>query len=282
MRNIKTLYILLAVVSISMSGSDKSPEKSIGNKYFAAGSIASASDLHKLNRFPNDLPLHEIPILCYHQIREWKKTDSKKARTYIISPGRFQKQIKMLLDSGYHFILPAQFVSYNATRGKIPQKPIMLTFDDATITQFSEALPVLNKHGIKAVFFIMTVVLNHPKYMSSKQVKTLAEQGHTIGCHTWDHHNVTNYKEADWKIQVENATQQLELITGKTIEYFAYPNGIWNVQAVDQLKKNGFLGAFQLAGKQDKMNPHFTIRRIIADGNWNERQLLNAVKHSFK
>ena len=272
MKDLKRLYFLLVIVSILMSSSLKSHEKYITNKSLDAA----------FNSPVKDMLLHEVPVLCYHQIRDWKKTDSKNARTYIMPPERFQKQIKMLVDSGYHFILPAQLLSYSTTNGTLPQKPVMLTFDDGTLTQYTEARPVLNRYGIKAVFFVMTVVLNHQKYLSSQQVKTLADQGHIIGCHTWDHHNVTNYKEDDWKIQIEKPKDQLKKITGKPIEYFAYPNGIWNAQSVEVLKKNGFVGAFQLAGKQDIKNPRFTIRRIIADGNGNEKQLLNVLKNSFK
>lgn len=272
MKDSKRLYIFLVVVNILMASSLKSHEKYITNK-----SIAAA-----FNSSPKDLLLHEVPVLCYHQIRDWKKTDSKNARTYIMPPAVFQKQIKMLVDSGYHFILPAQLLAYSTIKGRLPQKPVMLTFDDGTLTQYTAALPVLNRYGIKAVFFVMTVVLDHEKYLSSQQVKTLADQGHVIGCHTWDHHNVTNYKEDDWKIQIEKPREQLKKITGKPIEYFAYPYGIWNAPSVEVLKKNGFLGAFQLAGKQDVKNPRFTIRRIISDGNGNEKQLLNALKHSFK
>ena len=158
----------------------------------------------------------------------------------------------------------------------------MLTFDDATLTQFTEALPELNKQGIKTVFFIMTVVLNHQKYMSSLQVNTLVDQGHIIGCHTWDHDNVTNYKENDCKVQVEDPAHHLAKIIDKPVEYFAYPNGIWNAQAIDELKKNNFFRAFQLAGKQDIKNPLFTILRIIVDGYRTEKQLLNTIKYSFK
>jgi hypothetical protein len=48
------------------------------------------------------------------------------------------------------------------------------------------------------------------------------------------------------------------------------------------LKNNNFLGAFQLTGKRDIKDPLFTIRRIIVDSYWNEKQLLNAMKYSFK
>jgi hypothetical protein len=50
----------------------------------------------------------EVPILCYHQIRDWKPTDSKTAQAYICPPAAFAEQMKMLADSGYHTILPDQ------------------------------------------------------------------------------------------------------------------------------------------------------------------------------
>ena len=54
----------------------------------------------------------EIPILCYHQIRDWRPTDSKTARAYIVPVAAFQEQIKMLADSGYHTILPDELYAY--------------------------------------------------------------------------------------------------------------------------------------------------------------------------
>src|SRR4051812_37415330 len=44
----------------------------------------------------------QVPILCYHQIREWRSTDSKVAKNYIVPVATFKEQIKMLADSGYH------------------------------------------------------------------------------------------------------------------------------------------------------------------------------------
>lgn len=48
----------------------------------------------------------EVPVLCYHQIRDWKASDSKRAHDDIIPPANFRQHIKMLADSGYHTILP--------------------------------------------------------------------------------------------------------------------------------------------------------------------------------
>jgi peptidoglycan/xylan/chitin deacetylase (PgdA/CDA1 family) len=194
----------------------------------------------------------------------------------------FKEQMKMLADSGYHVILPDELMGYFTTGTQPPSKPVIITFDDGTASQFLNAVPVLDKYHFKAVFFIMTVSLNHSIYMNSQHVKTLSDDGHTLGCHTWDHHNVTTYKDDDWKIQIENPKSQLEKITGKPVKYFAYPNGLWNEKAIEALKLYGFAAAFQLTGKKSTTNPVFTLRRIIVDGNWNEKQLLNAMKSTFK
>jgi peptidoglycan/xylan/chitin deacetylase (PgdA/CDA1 family) len=277
-----SLYFLLAAICMSMSASQEKRQLPFMCTKFTADLNTKTSSAYRINTFNYDVRLQEVPVLCYHQVRNWEKSDSKSARGYIVAPAKFKKQIKTLLDSGYHFILPDQLVSYISTNSKMPGKPIMVSFDDGTQGQFTEALPVLTAAKIKAVFFIMTVVLNRPRYLSSQQVYTLSTQGHVIGCHTWDHHNITHYEVDDWKTQVEQPLHQLERITGGPIKYFAYPYGAWNESAIQALRTYGFLGAFQLAGKRDTENPAFTIRRIIVDGNWNEQQLLNAIKFSFK
>jgi hypothetical protein len=63
------------------------------------------------------------------------------------------------------------------------------------------------------------------------------------------------------------------------VTYFAYPFGSWNERAINKLKMYGFIAAFQLEGRRDVSNPLFTIRRIMVDGNWNEKQLMKAIKY---
>lgn len=226
--------------------------------------------------------LHEVPVLCYHQIRNWQTSDSKFERTYIMPPENFREQMKMLADNGYHTITPDELMSYLNNGISLPSKPVLLMFDDGTASQIENAVPVLNQYHFKAIFFIMTVSLNKSLYMSTQQVKNLSDEGFIVGAHTWDHHSVTGYKNDDWKIQLEKPKYQLEQITGKPVDYFAYPNGLWNEAAVQQLKNYGYKAAFQLADKQSAINPNYTIRRIIVDGSWNGDELLQAIKHSFK
>lgn len=227
------------------------------------------------------LAREQVPILCYHQVRDWRAKDSKAAKDYIVPIAQFKAQIKMLADSGYHTILPDQLFSYLKYGTKLPSKPVMLTFDDTDLDQFTVAAPEMKKYGFKAVFFIMTVSLGRPNYMSRAQVKSLSDEGHVIGSHTWDHQNVKKYQGEDWVTQIEKPTKTLKEITGKDIKYFAYPFGLWNPEAIPELKSRGFDGAFVLAEKRDETDPLFTIRRIIASGYWSPRTLHNSMVNSF-
>ena len=205
----------------------------------------------------------EVPILCYHQIRDWRPTDSKTAQAYIVPPASFHEQMKMLADSGYHTILPDQLYAYLNKGTALPAKPVMLTFDDTDLDQYTVALPEMEKYGFKGVFFVMTVSLGRPHYMSKDQVKDLSDKGNCIASHTWDHHNVKKYQGKDWETQIEKPTKTLETITGKPIKYFAFPFGLWNHEAIPELKKRGMIAAFTLYDKRDQEFPLYTIRRII-------------------
>ncbi len=240
-----------------------------------AGKIAGAAAI---------LARPQVPILCYHQIRNWRASDSKSAKDYIIPVESFREQMQMLSDSGYHTILPDQLYAYLTTGAPLPSKPVMLTFDDGDLDQYETALPILDKLGFKGAFFIMTVAIGRrgkQPYMDKAQIKDLSDRGHTIGSHTWDHHNVKKYQGDDWKTQVEEPKAKLEEITGKPVRYFAYPFGLWSPAVLPEIQKRGYVAAFSLADKRDPNMPLYTVRRIIAGGQWKASTFYRNMVSSF-
>lgn len=227
----------------------------------------------------------QVPILCYHQVRNWLHRDGKVGKDYIVEIQNFKDQMKMLADSGYNTILPEQLYAYLNTGAKLPNKPIMLTFDDTDDDQYTVVRPTLDKLGFKAVYFIMTVSIGKKgkftDYMTSEQIKQLSDEGNIIGSHTYDHKNFKKYAGKDWEEQLDKPTKKLEEITGKKMTEFAYPFGLWNAEGIPELKKRGFRMAYQLATKRDEKDPLFTIRRIIASGYWSPRTLHNSIVNSF-
>lgn len=223
----------------------------------------------------------EVPILCYHQIRDYRPGDSKSARDYIVPTAIFKDQMKALADSGFTTILPEQLYGYLVAGQPLPEKPVMISFDDGCDEQFPVTAEILDPLNFKAAFFIMTVSVNRPNFMTGRQIRELVEKGHSIGLHTWDHHNVKKYAGDDWVTQVEKPKLQLEKITGRPIQFFAYPFGLWNEAAVPELKSRGMIAAFQLSTPRDQSSPLHTIRRIIVTGDWNGAQLIKRMSAAF-
>ncbi|PWS25950.1 polysaccharide deacetylase [Pedobacter yonginense] len=226
----------------------------------------------------------EVPVLCYHQIRNSLASDSKRAHDDIIAPDKFAQHIKMLADSGYHTILPDQLYNYLVYGTKLPTKPIMITFDDTDEDQFTVGASTLKKYGFKGVYFIMTVSIGKKGrigYMTADQIKQLSDEGNTIASHTYDHKNFAQFTDQDWITQIDEPTKKLEKITGKKVEYFAFPYGVYKASTLHKLQEHGFKAAFILSTKRDEQYPLYTIRRIIDPGRYTAKNLYYSINKSF-
>ncbi|MGN6165862.1 MAG: polysaccharide deacetylase family protein [Flavisolibacter sp.] len=234
----------------------------------------------------------QVPVLCYHHIYA---TLPPKTTGYDVTISAFKQQMKALADSGYKTISPEQYYNYLVYGSPLPAKPVMLTYDDTDEEQFSIAKPEMDKYGFKGVYFIMTISINRPRYMTKEQIKQLSDEGHTIASHTWDHSRTDRYtfqheiKEGgrkkivnDWDQQLVKPKAKLEELIGKPIEYFAYPFGVWNKEGIPEIEKRGFKMAFQLATKRDSLQPLYTTRRIIVAPQWSAQGLLKAMETSFR
>lgn len=216
----------------------------------------------------------EVPVLCYHRIADGKKGD------YTVSLNTFSEHMKILADSGYHSISPAQLYNYLVFNDELPEKPVMITFDDSRSEHSEIAAPVMDKVGFKGVFFIMTITYNKKNYMTTEQIAGLSKAGNTIGLHSWDHTMVPKYKEeADWLKQVVAPKEKLEKIVESPVEYWAYPNGVYDHKGAEELARH-FKISFTLFSKRDTIYPLQTVRRIIVP-DYSGQKLLKSIRRSF-
>lgn len=216
----------------------------------------------------------QVPVLCYHRITDGKKGD------YTVTPSTFKQHMKILVDSGYHSISPDQLYNYLVSDSSLPPKPVMITFDDSRVEHSSIAAPELEKNGFRGAFFIMTITHNKKNYMTKDQIAGLAKAGHTIGLHTWDHTMVVKYKSPeDWQKQIVAPAQKLEGIIGGSVQYMAYPNGVYNHESAQEMAKYMKL-SFSLSTKRDSLLPLQCIRRIIVP-ECTPQRLLKSMQKSF-
>lgn len=240
---------------------------------YNAGTMVAGKEMHTTSFTPRK---HQPPILCYHNIYVKPPQEDQ----LWISVNHLEQQLKMLRDSGYSTVLPEDIYQHFTSGIPLPQKAVTITFDDGHAQHFSLVAPLLSKYGFKAVFFIPTAFIGKKYYLTKKEIRILADSGHTIGCHTYDHPSLASAK-TDWNKQLDYSRQQLEKITGQQVYYFAYPYGSWTDSAISQLKARHFRAAFQLTGKPSSADALFTLRRLMVSGAWTPDELMQKLKIIF-
>ena len=283
MNKINIVFALVIFVSACNTNSNTNAETP-GESNQKADSIIQPEQVKE--RVPNDaaaiLAKKQVPVICYHHIRESQPGQSETYKSYSVSPSQFAAQMKALKDSGYQTILPEQLYNYLVYNDELPAKPVMLTFDDSIEGQYTLGVPEMDKYGFKGVFFLMTISIGKPRYMTKEQIKELADKGHAMESHTWDHHMVTKLQGADFEKQFGGANKTIEDITGKKVTYFAYPFGIWGASVFPELEKAGYKMSFILSTKRDSINPLQTVRRMIVPAQWSTKGMFSAMNKTFQ
>jgi peptidoglycan/xylan/chitin deacetylase (PgdA/CDA1 family) len=222
-----------------------------------------------------------VPVLCFHQLRDFRPDDSAYARTLITPEAVFRTQLDALHGGGFTPVTAGALVDHLQFGTDLPSRPVLLTFDDGSETHHSVALPALTALGFTATFFPMTVVLNKPGWLSDDQLRDLDRAGMTIGAHTWDHHRLDQLASDQWGTQLDQPKAHLAGILGHPVDLMAYPYGVWSQEALTRVGAAGYRAAFQLADKQDPAQPLLTIRRITPPPTWDGPTLLSHLESDF-
>ena len=173
----------------------------------------------------------DLPVLMYHHFGD---PESR----YQISMWRFEEQLDWLAANGYTTITLAEAYDALLGYGTLPDKPVVLTFDDGYVSHWDVAA-ALDQRGMRGVFFI---TLGQTR-MADWQIKDLADRGHEIGSHTISHADLTTLSDYALAYELNSSRAQLESITARPIEFFAYPYGIWNDRVVSAAQSAGYRGA---------------------------------------
>ncbi|QNG36774.1 polysaccharide deacetylase family protein [Geodermatophilaceae bacterium NBWT11] len=222
-----------------------------------------------------------VAALCFHQIREHTAEDGEYARSITTPPAVLTAQLQALRDGGRTPVTAQAVVDHLEFGTPLPEKPVLLSFDDGSETHHSVALPALQALGFPAVFFPMTVVLDKPGWMSADQLRDLEAAGMTVGGHTWDHQRLDQLPPDQWAVELAEPKATLETILGHPVDLMAYPYGAWNAEAAAQVAAAGFRAAWQLSDDTDPTTPLLTVRRLMPPPTWDGPTLLAKLDSEF-
>ncbi len=181
-----------------------------------------------------------FPILEYHTITN---NPDPSSEIYNVTPAEFSAQLDYLQENGYTTITLNDFIKARRYGKILPPKPIILTFDDGYADNYFEMLPILEAHGMTAVIFVITNELGKPGYLTLEQLKDLQRRGVEIGSHTADHLPLVTLNEELLINQIRVPKIFLEWNGLAPIGSISYPNGVYNPEIIELLKKENFLAA---------------------------------------
>jgi len=179
------------------------------------------------------------PIIAYHHLaKHWPQN------SYYVSPEIFDQQMAWLKTNDFQVISFDKFYEAAIGKGTIPQKPVVITFDDGNVDNYTNALPILKKYGLTAIFFIKTNGISQKgKGMTWDKLKEMTEAGMTIGSHSLTHRNMARMDEETLSFELKESKKILEKNLDIEVKYFAYPGGSYSERTIEATKEAGYLAA---------------------------------------
>ncbi len=236
----------------------------VGSLIGLRGNVVDQQISYKFRKFLIPHEKVKVPILVYHYVEYVKDRKDTIRKSLSTAPHVLESQIKTLIADGYTFITFKKLDQYFDGREKIPEKSIILTFDDGYEDFYTDVFPILRKYNVPAVQYVISGFIDKPNYMTDKQLKEVIESGLVeIGAHTVDHRNLKYLSDKDAQWEISQSKKDLQEKYHILVDAFAYPYGGYNDNTPELVKKGGFITAVTTeSGFMLSNDSRFTLYRI--------------------
>ena len=236
-----------------------------------------------------------VPILAYHRVNNIDKDQMT------LAVEDFDAQMKFLVDSGYTFITPDELLdSWGDTppevvtaetvettdqtiqtedaapaeigRPALPDKPIIITFDNGYADFYKNVYPILQKYNIKVTLLVITDYISlYPDYLTWAQMRELQSSGLVdVQSHTLSNFDLTDAHLSPYEIrnQLYGSKQAIEWYLKKPAKFVAYPGGLYTKEVEELTRDVGYRAAFIIDyGLTKQEFQHYVMPRIPIFGN---------------
>jgi peptidoglycan/xylan/chitin deacetylase (PgdA/CDA1 family) len=197
-----------------------------------------------------------VPILEYHVLGH--PPEGAPYPELYVGRTDFEKQMDWLEEQGYEAVTLEQVQEAWYHGGKLPPKPIVLSFDDGYRPQFTFALPTLRKHGWAGVLNLKA----EGSDLYESNVKAMIAAGWELAAHTIHHLDLTELGPEELKEEVAGSRKLLQKEYGVPVDNFCYPAGQFDETVVKAVEEAGYTGATtEISGFAERGKP-FELARL--------------------
>ena len=228
-------------------------------------------------------PLQGIPVLMYHKVNPDHSTGGLGLR---VPPEEFDWQMKYLKKNGYHTVSLGDVLDHFQQGKALPEKPIVITFDDGYKDNYQYAYPIIKKYDYTATVFVVPSIIGKTnefdvhlqpenKMMDWSEVKALTTEGITIASHTLTHPRMAQISPTEAMQELVESKKVLEKELGQEVQFFCYPYGDYNDAVMKLVQEAGYRGAIttNLGLNNQDTNPYL-INRIRIMGHYNHQKFI--------
>ncbi|MFD3158518.1 polysaccharide deacetylase family protein [Haloimpatiens sp. FM7330] len=219
----------------------------------------------KKNSLLSSKEYRSIPVLMYHSI------SNDEEGLFVVCKEEFEKQMNYLKNTGFKTLTLDELFKYFRNNEKVPQKSVVITFDDGYEDNYTNAYPILRKNKMKATVFVVTNCIDKGSYyMNSNQLKEIQNTCIDVQSHTLDHSKLDKLSYEKQVKELKGSKSFLEKLLNKKVEYLAYPFGRYNDNTLKAIDKCNYKMAFTTRiGWSNKKQGLNKLNRIYIPGYMN-------------
>src|SRR5436190_7890705 len=206
-----------------------------------------------------------VPILVYHVISS--PPASTPYRELYLRPRDFAAQIQALAEHGFHAVTLGRAYGYWTNGTPLPKRPIVISFDDGYLSQYTRAFPMLRAHRWPAVLNMEVNFLRPAGGLRPWRIRRLLAAGWELDAHTLTHPDLTTVGAAELRRQVAGSRSALRRLFHVPVDFFCYPAGRYNGAVVAEVRRAGFLGATTTTYGLARPPDFYVLDRIRIDGS---------------
>jgi len=141
--------------------------------------------------------------------------------------------------------------------------PVVVSFDDGDSSCHTIAAPVLERHGLRGHFFVVTEWIGQPGFMDADQLRDLVSRGHGVHSHSRTHPRLSSLSTAGIDDELQRSKADLEQILGRAVTQFSIPGGAYDDRVIAAARRAGYQAVFNsVEGYNSDSSDRFLLRRF--------------------
>jgi peptidoglycan/xylan/chitin deacetylase (PgdA/CDA1 family) len=206
-----------------------------------------------------------VPILMYHVVSP--PPGSVHYPDLFVRPSDFGRQMNWLVRHGYQAVTLKRVYDSWTKGSPLPKRPVVVSFDDGYLSQYTRAFPVLRAHHWAAVLNMEVNFLQPVGGLRPWRVRKLIDAGWELDAHTLTHPDLTTLDQARlWK-EVHGSRVALRRKFHVPVDFFCYPAGRYDARVIAAVKRAGFLGATTTNYGLARPPGFYTLDRVRINGS---------------